>query len=213
MKITKFGHCCLLIELDGTRILTDPGNLSTTQDQQQDIDFVLITHEHPDHFHIESVKSIVANNPEAKIITNTAVAKLLAEAGIAHTVIGDKESQDLAGVNVDAYEAPHAVVYQTLPRVLNSGFLIHDTLLLPGDAFIEPGKSVKVLALPTAGPWVKLSESIDYALAIKPEKWFSVHDGVLSADGQAIFNRVAGGVLQSNGLELIDAKLGVSFDI
>lgn len=213
MKITKLGHCCLLIEVDGTRILTDPGNLSTTQDQQQDIDFVLISHEHPDHFHIESVKEIIANNPEVKIVTNTAVAKLLEKAGIAHIVIANKESQDLAGVSVEAHEAPHAVVYPTLPRVLNSAFLIHNSLLLPGDAFIEPGKEVKVLALPTAGPWVKLSESVNYALAIKPGKWFAVHDGVLSKEGQAIFNRVAGGVLQSKGLELINAKLGESFDI
>ncbi|MBI2052837.1 MAG: MBL fold metallo-hydrolase, partial [Candidatus Ryanbacteria bacterium] len=29
MKITKFGHCCLLIKENGVRILTDPGTYST----------------------------------------------------------------------------------------------------------------------------------------------------------------------------------------
>lgn len=52
MKITKFGHCCLLIEENGVRILTDPGTYSTQQSEVKNIDFVLITHEHADHFQL-----------------------------------------------------------------------------------------------------------------------------------------------------------------
>ena len=40
MKITKFGHCCLLIEENGVRILTDPGTYSTQQSEVKYIDFV-----------------------------------------------------------------------------------------------------------------------------------------------------------------------------
>ena len=58
MKITKFGHCCLLIEENGVRILTDPGTYSTQQSEVKNIDFVLITHEHADHFHIDSLKAL-----------------------------------------------------------------------------------------------------------------------------------------------------------
>lgn len=43
MKITKFGHCCLLIEEHLLRILTDPGNYNTTPDVEN-IDIILITH-------------------------------------------------------------------------------------------------------------------------------------------------------------------------
>lgn len=57
MKVTKFGHCCLLIEEEGLRILTDPGSYSTRQNDVQNIDVILITHEHPDHLHIESLKN------------------------------------------------------------------------------------------------------------------------------------------------------------
>ena len=82
MKITKFGHCCLLIEENNLRILTDPGNYSTAQNDIKNIDIVLITHEHPDHFHVESLKKLLENNPQAKIITNNGVGALLKELNI-----------------------------------------------------------------------------------------------------------------------------------
>lgn len=36
MKITKLGHCCLLIEIRGTRFLTDPGSYTTSQNTAVD---------------------------------------------------------------------------------------------------------------------------------------------------------------------------------
>ena len=49
MQITKFGQCCLLIEVAGKRILTDPGRFSVSQNDVSNIDIILITHEHADH--------------------------------------------------------------------------------------------------------------------------------------------------------------------
>jgi len=77
MKVTKFGHCCLLIEEKGLRILTDPGSYSTAQNDIKNIDVILITHEHADHMHIPSLKNCIKNNPKARIITNKGVAKML----------------------------------------------------------------------------------------------------------------------------------------
>src|SRR6185312_9669397 len=77
MKIKKIGHCCLVIETKGVRIMTDPGMFSTAQNEEKNIDIVAITHEHGDHFHIESLKAIIANNPAVTVITNSAVGKLL----------------------------------------------------------------------------------------------------------------------------------------
>ena len=82
MKSTKFGHCCLLVEENGVRILTDPGSYSTQQTQVKNIDFVLITHEHEDHLHVDSLKALLENNPQAKIITNKSVGALLEKEGI-----------------------------------------------------------------------------------------------------------------------------------
>ena len=98
MKITKFGHCCLLIEEGGVRILTDPGIYSTQQNEVKDIGFVLITHEHTDHFNINSLKEILINNPQAKIITNKSVGLLLEKESIAFSIVEDGQTYDAGGV-------------------------------------------------------------------------------------------------------------------
>ncbi|MEK7202080.1 MAG: MBL fold metallo-hydrolase [Patescibacteria group bacterium] len=199
MKITKLGHCCLLIEENGLRLLTDPGSYTTEpQEELKNIDVILITHEHQDHLHIDSLKIVLNNNPEAIIITNTAVAKLLDEAGIGYELVKNGEKSNSSGVVLEAFEQPHAEIYKTWPRVLNTGFFIANKLFYPGDALIDPKKPIEVLALPVAGPWIKISEAIDYALALKPKHAFPVHDGGLKSPGIAY--RVPSEVLPKDGI-------------
>jgi len=184
MKITKFGHCCLLIEEGGLRIVTDPGTFTTEQDGLTNIDVILISHEHADHFHVESVKKMVVNNPQAKIITNKPVAALIAEAGVKAEVIvvehGEKHVEK--GVSFDAFGKAHAPIYGNMPSVENTGYFIGPRLYYPADAFYNPkandGREIEILALPVGGPWMKTSEAIDYALAVAPKTIFPVHDGL-----------------------------------
>ena len=42
MKITKFGHSCLLIEENGVRILTDPGTYSTQQSEVKNLELLKV---------------------------------------------------------------------------------------------------------------------------------------------------------------------------
>jgi len=199
MLITKFGQCCLLIEENGVRIITDPGSLSTNQNTAENIDAVLITHEHEDHIHLDSLKKILERNPHATVITNTAVAKLLDEARIAYELIGHEGSMTIKELVIEALEAPHAEIYKTMPRVLNTGFLIAEKLFYPGDAFIIPTKKVDILALPVAGPWMKSSEAIDYALAVHPRVAFPVHDAIMKSPSFA--QRLPGMILPKEGIE------------
>lgn len=100
MKITKLGHCCLLIEEKGVVVLTDPGIYSQQQNEITGIDVILITHEHSDHFHIESVKKIVSHNPAAKIITNTAVSKLLEKEDLAYQILENGNLLEEGGLSL-----------------------------------------------------------------------------------------------------------------
>lgn len=203
MKITKLGHCCLLIENKATRILTDPGVYSTAQNELKNIDAVLFTHEHPDHYHVESLKEIIKNNSQAQIITNVAVAKLLDEEKITYSLIGNKENKQIKDILVEAFEEQHAIVYPGLPRVLNTGYLIGETLLYPGDALIKPKKEVKILAAPMAGPWIKFGEAIDYIKAIKPQKAFPVHDASLSPNGTGFMYQLAKQLLEQEKIDFM----------
>ena len=206
MNINKIGHCCLLITIGDIVILTDPGNYSTGQDSMTGIDFVLITHEHTDHFHIDSVKAILANNPDAKIITNSAVSALLKKENINHQIVGHGQEADLRGVSLKGWSTKHAIIYKTLENVENTGYIIADTLFYPGDAFTLLDRPIDILALPVSGPWMKISEAIDYALAVKPKKCFPVHDGNLRKPGGS--HRLPKNELSKAGIEFVALEEG-----
>lgn len=70
MKVTKFGHSCILVEENSVKILLDPGVFSTDYTDIKDVDALLITHEHQDHFDISGVKKILELNPKIKVLTN-----------------------------------------------------------------------------------------------------------------------------------------------
>ncbi len=183
MKITKLGHCCLIVEEQGIRILTDPGAWTVAQNSVRDIDVVLITHEHPDHLHIDSVKNILQNNPDVKIYTNSAVGKILEKEPIAFELLEHGQTKTVNGVLLEAYGKLHAPIYPGIEQVQNTGFFVAQRFFYPGDAFFAPEKPVEILALPVAGPWLKMSEVIDYAKEIRPKIAFPVHDGMLKIIG------------------------------
>lgn len=179
MKITKLGHCCLVIEIRGVRFLTDPGNYTTLQNEAKNIDAIVISHEHSDHLHVESVKTILQNNPKAVIISNSSVGKILEKENITYTKLADGESMDFKGVVVSGHGLKHAPIYRDYEQVENTGYFFDNKLFYPGDALHNPGKPVDILAFPVAGPWVKISEAVDYVLEVKPRIAFPVHDANL----------------------------------
>lgn len=207
MKITKIGHCCLVIEEAGIKILTDPGMFTIDQNNLTGIDLLLITHEHGDHFHTESVEAILKNNPEITVVTNSGVGKLLAEKDIKHQVLEDGQEMEFKGVKISGHGARHAEIWKEMGQVINTGYMISDRFFLPGDAFTNPGKPVEILALPTAGPWLNFHQAVAYAAEIKPKLAFPVHDEILGQYA-AYFNGWLGQILQTEGVKLVVPEKG-----
>ncbi len=210
MEVTKLGHCCLLIKVDGLTILTDPGTFSTAQDSVTDLDLILITHEHADHLHVDSLKRVLANNGGAKVMTNSAVGKILATEGIAHAVLEGSASTEVGGVAIAACDGKHEEIFEEYGQVQNTGFFIADKLFYPGDSFTVPGKPVDILALPVAGPWARMPDVIRYALHVKPRAAFPVHDAMLKPDKLGLAHGVPGKVLPERGIEFIALTEGAS---
>ncbi|MDP3764016.1 MAG: MBL fold metallo-hydrolase [bacterium] len=208
MKITKIGHCCLIIEEQGIKILTDPGAFSTTQNQITGVDVVLITHEHPDHLHIESLKTVLTNNPNAEVVTNTAVGKILDKDQIKYNILEDSGSINIKGIEIKGFGKEHADIYKTIIPVQNTGYFIADKLFYPGDAFYNPGIPVDILALPVAGPWMKISDALDYAKTIKPRICFPVHDGHIKEIGFGPIHNLPKNILKDLKIEFIVIKEG-----
>lgn len=209
MKITKFGHCCMLIEENGLRILTDPGSYTTQQSEVKNIDIVLITHEHGDHFHLESLKTCLQNNPNAKVITNSSVGALLGQENIEFQIVDGGGNTKEMDVLIEGFGKDHAVVYPTVPVVQNVGYFINNKFFYPGDSFTDPNKTVPILALPVAGPWMKISEAIDFALNIKAGITFPVHDGILK--DSTLGSSMPIKILSENNLKFEALELGKEY--
>ncbi|MBI5134504.1 MAG: MBL fold metallo-hydrolase [Candidatus Taylorbacteria bacterium] len=210
MKITKFGHCCLVIEERGLTILTDPGAYSTAQNQAKGVDIVLITHEHADHLHVGSLKEVLANNPAAEVLTNKGVGQILDKEGIRYTLVGHGQTVERKGVRIEGFGMDHWPMYQGLKVVENTAYFIGDRLFYPGDSFADPQKPIDILALPVAGPWATLSECVDYAKKMKPKFAFPVHEGMLMPDKLGPVHRVPESVLVPLGIQFVVIKEGES---
>ena len=195
----------MLIEEGGVRVLTDPGTFTVdTHQELKNIDIILYTHEHYDHYHLDSLKTILRNNPDAAILCNPSVGALLDAEHIAHNVVGDGERSSTRDILIEGHGTAHAVVHASLPPMMNTGYRIATRLWYPGDAFGDPHGDVEILALPVAGPWMKLSDAIDYAVELKPQRCFPVHDGIL--------NPAAAAGLSAKLPKMILEPLGVHYE-
>ncbi len=210
MKITKIGHCCLLIEAAGKRILTDPGSYTRVQNEIDKIDIILITHEHADHLHLESLQIILRHNPQAHIFTNSAVGQILTENNINFSLLEDKDKVEIDNLLIEGFGNNHAEIYNDFKLVQNTGFMINQRFFYPGDALYVPPLPVEILALPVVAPWVKIKEAIDYALQVRPRISFPVHDGMLKiTDG---FYKVPEKILLDNGIGFKPLSLLEAYD-
>ncbi|MDB5187950.1 MAG: hypothetical protein JWO50_470 [Candidatus Kaiserbacteria bacterium] len=210
MNITKFGHCCLLIKINGKTILTDPGNYSDAQDSVTGIDIVLITHEHGDHCHTDSIKKVIANNPGAMVVCNSAVGKILDGLGISYTIIEGNATSEVAGIAFEACDGMHEEIFEEMGQVQNTGYLVNNDFYIPGDSFHVPEFAVKTLALPVAGPWCKFPDALRYAIALKPERAFPIHDAMIKEGSLGFLYTATKNVLGQHGIEFIPLNAGDS---
>ncbi len=214
MHITKLGHCCLTIEVNGLRILTDPGMWTIAEHSAvKNIDAILVTHDHPDHVHTDSIKIILQNNPNAKVYANSGTGTSLTEAGISfETLEGTSKAIVKKDIELEAFDCSHEPIYVGIAMPQNTGYWIGPDLFYPGDSLTHPGKPVNILALPVAGPWMVIGQGIDYAKKVKPKKCFPVHDGFLKPEIIELFHGLPQKMLAGEGIEFVPLKAGESAD-
>ena len=180
MRLTKFGHACVRVEHAGVRLVLDPGSF-TAREAVEGADFVLITHEHADHYDAEHLRSV-----DAPIVTVDAVARVIAEQAPDLServrVVTPGEVLDL-GVPVRVVGDKHAVIHPDYPRIDNSGYLLtlgDQRVYHPGDALTGPGEAIDVLLAPISAPWLKISEAVDFVREVGAPRNLGIHDKVYS---------------------------------
>jgi L-ascorbate metabolism protein UlaG (beta-lactamase superfamily) len=97
---------------------------------------------------------------------------------------------DVAGFEVAVVGGLHAEVYDGLPGCANVGYVVDGRVYHPGDSFFVPEhRDLELMLAPTAGPWLKLAEAIDFVRAVVPRRAVSIHDALLNDRAESLVDR------------------------
>ena len=198
VTITKLVHACLLLEVNGKRILIDPGSFSWNDERLdlsmvEGVDRILITHEHADHVSADFVRGALERSNAAEVETTSALAAILQDQGIEATTTGTPQ-----------FAAPHERI-PIGPGPANTGFHVEMVLTHPGDShsFVE---TMPILAMPFAAPWGSLVAGVDRTRLVQPRYVIPIHDWFLSDDGKTFMYRLAEMGLANDDTELVHIK-------
>lgn len=208
MKVTKFIHSCLLIEINDKKILIDPGVYTANSNSLNlnlinRIDYLLITHEHADHMHLPLIKEIINKFLNTKVISNNSVSKILEKEGISVSTKGD----DL--IEIEA--ASHEKVFGINPPE-NILFNISGLFTHPGDShsFISTNR---ILALPIQAPWCSLTQAVNLAEKLKPEIILPIHDWHWNEEAKNSFYQRLEEHFKNLGIKFIPLITGKEYEM
>lgn len=221
MKIEKFLHSCLRITHDGHRLLTDPGAFCFADGRVKPedlgpVDVILLTHEHPDHFEPEALRTIIASSATT-ILAHPPLAEKVRVAGLPCDDLAPGTTRTVSAFTIEAMDAPHGPLPLPLPP--HCGYLITGsvkhrvfdtpTLYHPGDSLVFPiGRAVDVLALPVAGPWCTVVAAVEAAKALRPKLAFPIHDAIIQPFFIDRLHWMVGEGLKGSGIRFTPAQLG-----
>lgn len=206
--IRRLTDSCLLVTTDTDATLFDPG-FHTFQSGEidlgsiGDVTRVFITHEHGDHVNPEFVSWLIDRQSDLTIFSNDPVVDLLQQHEIeaSATVPSDVSIEDVLHGRIPNGATPP-----------NRSFTIDGVLTHPGDSR-EPTATAPVLALPLLVPWDSATGAVEFARRLGPRYVIPIHDFYLAKSGRSWISGMVGGVLASDGIELVDIDWGGSFTV
>lgn len=168
MDVEWLGHATVLIEMDGTRVLTDPllrkrvGPLVRVvppahPDPLRDVDAVLLSHLHGDHAQPASLRLVTRSGP---LIAPRGAADWLRRRGIANVrELGVGDQTEVGALRVEAVSATHEAQRRPLgPSADPLGFVVRgsQSAYFAGDTDIFEGMgalngTIDVALLPVWG--------------------------------------------------------------
>jgi L-ascorbate metabolism protein UlaG (beta-lactamase superfamily) len=203
MLIIHFGHSCLLVDTGAARLLFDPGAFSTGFEVVEELDAILITHDHRDHVDTEKLPGLRAANPRARLIAPFDLdGAEIAKPG---------DALEFNGTTVNVVDAPHEVIHPKVELPLNVGYLVdHGAFYHPGDSLTVPEQAIDILGLPTAAPWMKVSDAADFLAKVGPRKAVPIHEAILART--EIFYRVLTGTAPE-GVDVVVLPRGEAVEL
>lgn len=191
VKITKYTQSCLKVEVDGRALLFDVGKLTTPDYGLKDfgdIEAVLFTHSHMDHFDPDFVAE--ANRAGIQVYGNANVAQLAGDNQV--EVIEDGEELVIADCKIKATNIEHCLMVDgSAAGVPNTSYLVDERLLIPGDPSEIEGITAEILAAPLFGPDISFKDAFMMAKSVKAKDLIAVHYDVVGMSPNG-FSRLGG---------------------
>lgn len=182
MNITKFDHSGFLLEKNGRGLLFDPVEYSNKLPKLKNIDVIIITHKHSDHFNPKIIEKIRKDNPKVKIFTTGDNAANIPGS----TAVKGGDKMKVGGFDLEFYGKDHAEIISWQVPCQNIGTLVDGIFANSGDSFAEPPVQPKILLAPIAAPWLKIGEAMDFISSVKPRIVIPTHDALNSEIGDSI---------------------------
>ncbi|MDO8599096.1 MAG: MBL fold metallo-hydrolase, partial [bacterium] len=190
---------------------TDPGSFCFADGRVKPedlgpVDVILLTHDHPDHFDPDALRTIIASGTPT-IIAHPSLAEKVRASGLPCEDITSGTMHIVGAFTIEAMETPHGALPLPLPP--HCGYLINGSLYHPGDSLVFPiGRAVDVLALPIAGPWCTVVAAVDAAKVLKPKTVIPIHDAIIQPFFIDRLHWMVGKGLEGSGIQFIPAQLG-----
>ena len=173
MRLTKLVHSCVLIEDDGYVALLNPGIYSwqsgiVNLDAVSALDFVVVTHKHPDHLGEPFVRALVEKFPDAQWVAPVDARDDLRAMGVKNVTgqsIGPVEVKTVDHAKVE----PFGVPVQNL--IVHWNGKVTD----PGDTH-DFDETRGVLLVPVQAPWGTTIRAFELGLELKPQYLIPIHD-------------------------------------
>ena len=186
MKIIKHGHACLELVKGNERLIIDPGFYTEPMVELHNVVGIVITHMHDDHCYEEQLDRITSTNPTVSIFGTDEVRSRLDGRNV--TAVHHGDWHKVGNFELEFFGDMHQEIHRSLPTVQNVGVMVNDKLYYPGDSYTQPDRPVPILACPTSAPWLKIGDVMDFVAALKPNRSFATHNGLLSDIGHALNN-------------------------
>lgn len=211
MKITKLEHSGVVLEKDGRRLVFDPVEFEETLLNLEEVAAIIITHKHGDHLQKAQIEKILAQNPTAKLFAVGDAGDELPKAEL----LADDEVLEIGGFSLRMFGHDHAEIVDGEVPCQNIGVVVDEMLVNPGDSFDLPemDRQIEVLLVPSAAPWCKVSEGMEYIKLAKPKMVIPVHNAVLSELGNSFNNNWLKRACDEVGAELKALAVGESLEI
>ncbi|TNC46081.1 MBL fold metallo-hydrolase [Rubellimicrobium rubrum] len=186
MVVHPVSHASFVLETPGLVIYVDPVGEAAAYSQFPAPDLILLTHEHGDHFSVETLSALAGET--AQLVTNPAVHGMLPDGLRSRaTALANGESTEVAGITIEAIPAYNTTEdrLEFHPQGRDNGYLLGvdgRRVYIAGDTEDIPEmralENIDVAFLPMNLPYtMDINQAAEAVKAFQPRTVYPYHYG------------------------------------